>query len=153
MSKLTFSCKSLTTFFSLSDKTLASSYHHCGGNVSLGEEPAGHINLTLPGLVTNSSGLSPVNQQSDKGLQLSACTWVIDLPVGSQVLLYLVWSESGSSLSLRCVLNEEDRALVSGGMAVLSGCDRNKATLTWTGAGRSLDAVQLTYYGEKTFLH
>ncbi|XP_030574191.1 mucin-5AC isoform X2 [Archocentrus centrarchus] len=136
----------LLLFVITTDKTLAFSYHHCGGNVSLGEETAGRINLTLPGLFTNSSRLNPVNQEPDKRLQLSACTWVIDIPLGRQVLLKLAWLESGSSLSVRCVWNEEDEALVSGGMALLSGCDRNKATLSWTGPGHSLDAVHLAYY-------
>lgn len=138
--------------FLFSDKALASSYHHCGGNVSLDQKPSGHINLTLAGLFTNSSSLDPMILQSNKTSQVSVCTWVIDIPLGGQVLLKLVWLENGSSISVRCVWKEEDRALVSGGKALLSGCDKNKAALTWTGAGRSLNAVQLAYYGEKTFL-
>uniref|UniRef100_A0AAZ1XWB9 EGF-like domain-containing protein n=1 Tax=Oreochromis aureus TaxID=47969 RepID=A0AAZ1XWB9_OREAU len=136
----------LLLFIVTTDKALASLYHHCGGNVSLDQKPAGHINLTLPGLFTNSSSLDPMILQSDKTSQVLVCTWVIDIPLGGQVLLKLVWLENGSSISVRCVWKEEDRALASGGKALLSGCDKNKAALTWTGAGRSLNAVQLAYY-------
>ncbi|CAI5680978.1 unnamed protein product [Oreochromis niloticus] len=136
----------LLLFIVTTDKALASLYHHCGGNVSLDQKPAGHINLTLPGLFTNSSSLDPMILQSDKTSQVLVCTWVIDIPLGGKVLLKLVWLENGSSISVRCVWKEEDRALASGGKALLSGCDKNKAALTWTGAGRSLNAVQLAYY-------
>lgn len=137
-------------FFVSTDKTLALSHHHCGGNVSLDQEdPAGHINLTLPGLFTDANRLNPMSHQSDKNL--SRCTWMIDVPLGRTVLLKVVRLESGSSVSVLCVWKEEDhnQVLESGGTALLSGCDRNKATLTWSGPGHSSDEVQLSYYGEK----
>ncbi|XP_040000947.1 mucin-5AC isoform X2 [Xiphias gladius] len=101
----------LLLFVITRDKTLASSHRHCGGNVSLDQEPA-------------------------------------DLPLGRTVLLRVVRLESGSSISVRCVRNEEghDQVLESPGTAVLSGCDRNKAALTWTAAGHSSNAIQLSYY-------
>lgn len=136
----------LLLFIITTDKTLASSLHRCGGNVSLDQEPAGHINLTLPGLFSNTSRLNSMNQQSDKTLQGSVCTWIIDIPLGRTVLLKLVWMENGLSLSVRCVWNEEDQVLASGEMTLLSGCDRNKASLTFTGAGRPSNAIQLVYY-------
>ncbi|XP_072240843.1 uncharacterized protein [Leuresthes tenuis] len=128
------------------DKTLAFSDHHCGGNVSLDQEPAGHVNLTLPGRFTDPSRPNPMSQQSDKTLQLSVCTWVLDIPLGRTVLLHLVELESGSNISVRCVWNKGDQALQSKDTALLSGCDRNKATLSWTGTGHFLNAVQLSYY-------
>ncbi|KAM4583918.1 uncharacterized protein PAE49_003705 [Odontesthes bonariensis] len=128
------------------DKTLASSDHHCGGNVSLDQEAAGPITLTLPGRVADASTPEPMSPPSDRTLQLSACTWVLDVPLGRTVLLYLVELESGSNISVRCVWNEGDQALRSKDTALLSGCDRNKATLSWTGTGRFLNAVQLAYY-------
>ncbi|XP_018555288.1 mucin-5AC isoform X1 [Lates calcarifer] len=137
----------LLLFIITTDKTLALSHHHCGGNVSLDQEdPAGHINLTLPGLFTDANRLNPMSHQSDKNL--SRCTWMIDVPLGRTVLLKVVWLESGSSVSVLCVWKEEDhnQVLESGGTALLSGCDRNKATLTWSGPGHSSDEVQLSYY-------
>ena len=110
------------------------------------KEPAGHINLTLPGLITDTN-------QSEKTLPPSNCTWLIDVPLGVTVLLKLVWLESGSSISVRCVLNEEDKVLKSGETALLSLCDGNKASFTWTGAGHSSNAFQLFYYGEKPLLN
>ncbi|XP_069545773.1 serine-rich adhesin for platelets isoform X2 [Brachyistius frenatus] len=135
----------LLLFIITTDKTLALLHSNCGGNVSLDQEPAGHINLTSPGFFTDTSRLNSLNQPSAKTLQFPVCTWMIDIPPGRTVLLKLVWLESGSRVSVRCVLNEEDEVLESGRMALLSGCDRNKSTLTWTGAGRSSNAVQLAY--------
>lgn len=129
-----------TSGFLSTDKTLASSRHRCGGNVSLDQEPAGHINLTLPRLFTDGlNGTPPV----------WVCTWAIGLPAGRTVLLKLVRLESGSSASVRCFGNEAGRVLESEGTALLSGCDGNKAALSWTGAGRSSDPIQLVYYGMK----
>lgn len=65
------------------------------------------------------------------------------------VLLKLVWLERGSNVSLRCVSDQKDQALEIGDTALLAGCDQNKATLTWTGAGHSSNAFQLFYNGEK----
>ncbi|KAK5899263.1 hypothetical protein CesoFtcFv8_008759 [Champsocephalus esox] len=126
----------LLLFIITTDKTLASLHPHCGGNVRVDKEPAGHINLTLPGLITDTNQSEPP----------SNCTWTIDVPLGVTVLLKLVWLESGSSISVQCVLNEEDKVLKSGETALLSLCDGNKASFTWTGAGHSSNAFQLFYY-------
>ncbi|KAK5865819.1 hypothetical protein PBY51_020059 [Eleginops maclovinus] len=129
----------LLLFIITTDKTLALLHQRCGGNVSLDKEPAGHINLTLPGLISDTN-------QSDKTLPPSNCTWTIDIPLGVTLLLKLVWLESGSSVSVRCVLNKEDKVLKSGETALLSLCDGNKANFSWTGARHSSDAFQLSYY-------
>ncbi|XP_059189844.1 uncharacterized protein si:ch211-14k19.8 isoform X2 [Centropristis striata] len=121
----------LLLFIITTDKTLALLLGHCGGNVSLDQEPAGHINLTLPGLLTETNDTLPV------------CTWTIGVPLGRTVLLKL---ESGSIVSVSCVLNKEDQVLDIRGAALLSGCDRNKATLIWTGAGLFSNEIQLSYY-------
>uniref|UniRef100_A0AAQ5Y0Z9 EGF-like domain-containing protein n=2 Tax=Amphiprion ocellaris TaxID=80972 RepID=A0AAQ5Y0Z9_AMPOC len=68
---------------------------------------------------------------------------MIDIPLGRTVLLKL---ERGWNISVRCVWNEEVRVLDGGGTTLLSGCDRNKAALTWTRAERSPNTVQLAYY-------
>nr|XP_046227253.1 mucin-5AC [Scatophagus argus] len=136
----------LLLFIITTDKTLALSHHHCGGNVSLDQKPAGHINLTLPVLSTDTNRLNVSSHRPDETKPVSVCTWMIDIPLRRLVLLKLVLLESGSNVSVRCVWNEEDRVLESGGTALLSGCDGNKATLSWTGAGRSSNAVQLSYY-------
>ncbi|XP_035516726.1 interphotoreceptor matrix proteoglycan 2 [Morone saxatilis] len=136
----------LLLFIITTDKTLALSHHHCGGDVSLDQEPAGHINLTLPGLFTDTNRLNPMNLQSDETQPVSVCSWVIGIPLGRTVLLKVVWLESGSSISVRCVWNKQDQVLESGGTALLSGCDRNKATLSWTGAGHHSNGIQLSYY-------
>ncbi|KAM6942367.1 uncharacterized protein PEZ65_004245 [Lycodopsis pacificus] len=136
----------LLLFIITTDKTLALLHHHCG-DVSLDKQPAGHINLTLPGLFTDTSNtLNPMNHQSDRTPTVSVCTWTLGVPLGPAVLLKLVWLDSGSSVVVRCVLNEADQVLQSGGTALLSRCDGNKATLTWTGAGRSSNEMQLSYY-------
>ncbi|XP_031719032.1 mucin-5AC isoform X1 [Anarrhichthys ocellatus] len=135
----------LLLFIITTDKTLALLHHHCGGDVSLDKQPAGHINLTLPGLFTDTSN-TPMNHQSDRTPTVSVCTWTIGVPLGPTVLLKLVWLDSGSSVVVRCVLNEADQVLESGGTALLSHCDGNKATFTWTGAGRSSNEMQLSYY-------
>ncbi|XP_071361097.1 uncharacterized protein [Trachinotus anak] len=127
----------LLLFIITTDKTLALSHHHCGGNVSLDQEPVGHVSFTLPGLFTDTN-------KSDE--TPSFCTWTIDIPLGRTVLLKVVWLESGSNISVRCVWKKEDQVLESEGTVLLSGCDGNKATLTWTGAGHSSNAIQLSYY-------
>ncbi|XP_032400420.1 mucin-16 [Etheostoma spectabile] len=137
----------LLLFIITTDKTLALSHNHCGGNVSLDQKPTGHINLTFPRLYTDTNNrLNPLNHQSDKTLSLSTCTWTIGIPLGQTVFLKSVWLESGWRVSVRCVLNEEDQVLDSGGTALLSGCDGNKATFNWTGPGRSSNEIQLFYY-------
>lgn len=118
-------------------------HHHCGGNVSLDQEPAGHISLTVPGLFNDTDRLDPTNHSTDK--TPSFCTWMVDIPPGRTVLLKVVWLESGSNITVQCVGSEEGQVLESEGTALLS----NKATLTWTGGGRSSDTIQLSYYGEK----
>lgn len=120
---------------------------HCGGHVSLDQEPAGHISLTLPGLFNGSHSLDSTNRKSDE--TPSVCTWMVDVPLGRTVLLKSVRLESGSNITVQCVWSEENQVLESEGTTLLSGCDGDKATLTWTGAGRSSDTVQLSYYGEK----
>nr|XP_020478444.1 uncharacterized protein LOC109973302 [Monopterus albus] len=130
----------LLLFIITTDKTLALLQHHCGGNVSLDQEPAGHINLTLPGHFTDNR-FNPMNPQSDKTLFL--CTWILDIPLGRTVLLKLLRLSVGSRISVRCVWNGEDQVLESLGVARLSGCD--KATITWTGLGHSSNTVQLYY--------
>lgn len=139
-------CRNTASSSLPSDKTLALSHHHCGGNVSLGREPAGHIDLTSPGLLTDADRLEPVDDHSDETLRVSVCTWVIDIPLGRTVLLKF---ESGSNISVRCFWSEEDQVLETGGTFLLSGCDGNRASLIWTGAGHTSNAVQLSYYGEK----
>lgn len=139
--------------FLSADKTLALSRHHCGGNVSLDQEPAGHINLTLPGLFTDTNRLNSTNHQSNETLPVSVCTWMIGIPLGRTVLLKLVWLESGSRISVRCFWNEEDHILEMEGTALLSRCNRNKATLSWTGAGHSSNSIQLSYYGMNPLLN
>lgn len=129
--------KVLSCFVS-TDKALALSDHRCGGNVSLDREPAGHISLTLP-------GLHAIDQPD---VNLSVCTWFIDLPVGRTVVFKLAEPGGGSNLWLHCAGagHRRARVLEEGLESLLSGCDTNKATLTWASAGRS--SLQLLYYGE-----
>ncbi|XP_056229032.1 mucin-2 isoform X2 [Seriola aureovittata] len=134
----------LLLFIITTDKTLALSHQRCGGNVSLDQEPDGHISLTLPGLFTDTNRPDSMNHESEETPSL--CTWMIDIPVGRTVLLKAVRLESGSNISVRCVWNEEDHVLENEGTALLSGCDGNKATLAWSGAGHSSNAIQLSYY-------
>ncbi|XP_070684276.1 uncharacterized protein [Pempheris klunzingeri] len=135
----------LLLFIITTDKTLALLHQRCGGNVSLDQQPAGHINLTTPGLFTDTDRLNPMNRQSDETISVRVCSWMIGVPPGRTVFFSLAWLESGSSVSVRCVWNEEDQVLESGVVALLSGCDGNKATLTWKGAGHSSNAIQLSY--------
>lgn len=121
----------------------------CGGNVSLDQQP-GHITLPLPGRFNDTRTLSPITPQSNRAVQ--TCTWVLDLPLGRMVLLKLDWSDVGPEVSVRCAGSEEGRVLRSGDMTLLSGCDGNKAPLSWRGTGPSSDSLQLVYFGEQTFL-
>ncbi|XP_042340512.1 mucin-5AC isoform X1 [Plectropomus leopardus] len=137
----------LLLFIITTDKTLALSLPHCGGNVSLDKEPAGHINLTLPGLFTDiNNTLNLTNNQSVETPLLSVCTWTLSLPQGQTVILESAWLESGSGVSVRCVWKDKDQILESEGATLLSGCDGNKATFTWTGAKHSSHVIQLFYY-------
>lgn len=138
--------------FLATDTTLASSRRHCGGNASLDREPAGHISLTLSGLFANTTTLNSTTDQSNETLPVSVCTWTISILAGRTVLLKLLWLESGSSITVRCLRNEEDHVLEIGGTALLSSCFGNKATLSWTGEGRSSNPIQLSYYGMKVTL-
>lgn len=131
----------LLLFVITTDKTLALSHHRCGEDVSLDPKPAGHINLTLPGLFTDTQRLN----RSEETPLVSICTWTIDVPLGWTVHLKLVWQDGGSNVSVRCVWSEDGQILEKGGAALLSGCDRNKATLTWTVVGQSSNAIQLSY--------
>lgn len=139
---------SFTTFSLSSDKILALVHHQCGGNVHLDQKLAGQISLTLPELLTETNSHSPVNHQTDKSRLAAVCTWMIDITHGQMVLLSLAHLESGSSISVRCARDQEEQMLRAGGTALLLGCDRNKAALTWTGLGHSSNTVQLSYYGE-----
>ncbi|XP_068444891.1 mucin-5AC isoform X2 [Clinocottus analis] len=140
----------LLLFIITTDKTLASlhhHHHHCGGDVSLDNQPAGHVNLPLPGLFTDTNNTpNPMNHRPDTTPTVSVCTWTISVPPGRAVLLKFVRSDVGSSVKVWCVLNEGNRVLESGGEAVLSHCDGDKASFTWTGAGRSSNEIQLSYY-------
>ncbi|KAM9769695.1 uncharacterized protein ACNS7B_005049 isoform 1-T1 [Menidia menidia] len=136
----------LLLFIISADKTSALSDHHCGGNVSLDQDLSGHINLTIPGHFATTSRPDPMIQLSGKALNISLCTWVLDIPLGRTVLLYVVELESGSNISVQCDLAKGPQALQSKGTALLSGCDRNKAALSWTGTGRFPNEVQLAYY-------
>lgn len=138
--------------FLATDTTLASSRRNCGGNASLDREPAGHVSLTLSGLFANTTTLNSTTDQSNETLPVSVCTWMISIPAGRTVLLKLLWLESGSSITVCCLRNEEDRVLEIGGTALLSSCFGNKATLSWTGEGRSSNPIQLSYYGMKVSL-
>lgn len=124
-------------------------HHRCGGNVSLDQEPAGHINLTLPGHVNDTDRLNSTDQQSNDTRPGPICTWVIVLPPGRTVRLKSDWLGSDSNVSVRCLWNDEDGIRVSEGTALLSRCDNNKATLSWRGAGRTSNSIQLFYYGMK----
>ncbi|XP_054459568.1 mucin-2 [Anoplopoma fimbria] len=137
----------LLLFIITTDITVALLQPHCGGDVSLDKQPAGHINLTLPGLSSDTTNTpDPVNHQSDRTPNISVCTWTLAVPAGRTVLLKSVWLDGGSSVVVRCVLNEEDKVLESGATALLSHCDENKATFTWTGEGLSSNVIQLSYY-------
>lgn len=133
-------------FITTTDKTWASPHHHCGGTIRLDQEPAGRINLTLPGLFTDTDGLQPLKRDPDGTLKRSVCTWIVDIPAGKTVLLKPEWSGSDWRISVQCILEEKNRVLESGRTAVLSGCDRNKAAFTWTREGHSTSVVQLAYY-------
>ncbi|XP_054635239.1 interphotoreceptor matrix proteoglycan 2 isoform X2 [Dunckerocampus dactyliophorus] len=116
------------------DKTLASWQHQCDGNIILDQKPADHLNLTTPELSLD------VPQTP----QATICTWTLDIPPGRTLLLKLVWTDVGASASLRCFWREDSRVLASGEIVQLSNCEH--ANLTWTGSGRSLQALQLFYY-------
>ncbi|XP_060950926.1 mucin-2 isoform X2 [Limanda limanda] len=132
----------LLLFIITTDKTLALSPRRCGGDVSLDQGPNGRLSLTVPGLISDTTGLLSLNQ-------LSLCTWMIHIPPGRTLHLKLEGLEGDSSVAVRCVRNQEaqDRVLESSGTALLSGCDGNQAALTWTGAGTSSsNVIQLSYY-------
>ncbi|XP_035000695.1 mucin-5AC isoform X2 [Hippoglossus stenolepis] len=131
----------LLLFIITTDKTLALSPQRCGGEASLDQGPVGRLSLTVPGIISDSHGLNSLNQ-------LSLCTWMIRIPPGRTLLLKVAGLEGDSSVSVRCVWNKKahDQVLESTGTARLSGCDGNKAALTWTGAGTSSDVIQLSYY-------
>lgn len=145
--KTSHKCLNHSCFFLSSDKTLALSNHHCGGNISLDQKPAGHIRLTLPALYTDTNNNHTYTPRQDKNLSL--CAWLIDVPLGRAVSLTVVQLEDGSSVSVCCLWTEEnhDQVLKIGETALLSGCDRHKAALRWKGSGNS--SVLLSYYGER----
>ncbi|XP_017280942.1 uncharacterized protein si:ch211-14k19.8 [Kryptolebias marmoratus] len=134
----------LLLFLITTDEILAWQDQRCGGNVSLDRQPSGHFSLSLPGPFNDASTLNPKNQQPGRTSQ--NCTWVLDIPMGRMVLLKLDWSEGGTRISVGCVGSEEHRVLRSRDTVLLSGCDGNKATLSWTGAGRSSHSLQLGYF-------
>lgn len=128
----------LLLFIIATDKTLAFFHYQCHGHVSLAQEPTGHIGFSSVGVSDR-----PLNLQTDQNNVI--CTRTLQIPAGHTVLLKLVWLERGSNVSLRCVSDQENQALEIGDTALLAGCDQNKATLTWTGAGHSSNAFQLFY--------
>ncbi|KAM7010122.1 uncharacterized protein LKV04_001958 [Tautogolabrus adspersus] len=134
-------------------KTFALSQHLCGEDVNFDQKPAGQINLTLPGLYTDNRS-NILTHHSNKSTPVSDCTWTLNIPLGRTVVLKLVGLESNSSIIIRCVWNKEDLVLESGeGTALLSGCDKNKATLSWTGATQSSNAIELAYYVQEDDTH
>ncbi|XP_014889427.1 uncharacterized protein LOC106948334 [Poecilia latipinna] len=133
----------LLLFFFTTDKAVML-HQHCGGNVTLDQEPEGHITLLLPEFFNHTGSLSPISQQSDERLPLSNCTWLLGIPLRKKLLLQLKWTESNWRISLRCV--EEDQILQSRGETVLlSDCDENRAVLSWTGPRISSNSIHLTY--------
>ena len=124
-------------------------HHRCGGNVSLHQEPAGHIHLTLPGLVNGTGRLNSSDRLSNDTRAGHVCTWVIALPPGRTVRLKSDWLGSDANVSVRCLWIEEDGVRVSEGTALLSRCDDNKAVLSWRGAGSTSNSIQLFYDGMK----
>lgn len=107
----------------------------CNGHMNMSEQPTGHLDFS-PG----QEGAKPLSS----GLWI--CTRTLEIPPGHSVQLKLVWLESGSNMSLVCTGHQEERTLAVGDSALLHGCDQNRATLTWTGAGHSSNAFQLFYY-------
>ncbi|XP_034087287.1 uncharacterized protein si:ch211-14k19.8 [Gymnodraco acuticeps] len=110
----------LLLFIITTDKTLASLHQHCGGNVRVDKEPAGHINLTLPGLITDTN-------QSEKTLPPSNCTWTINVPLvqengrnssednTSPHSDLLSWSESGTSFTSTAPIGQDVVSGTEGG--------------------------------------
>ncbi|XP_074542961.1 uncharacterized protein LOC141803001 [Halichoeres trimaculatus] len=145
----------LLLFIITTDKTLAVQHHICSRDVSLDHEPTGQISLAMPGPFTDSTdGPNSVTHHSYETTPVSLCTWTLSLPLNRTVLLKVVWLESNLSISIHCVSNEEDVALESsGGTALLSGCDKNKATLFLTAPRLSSDAIQLAYYVQEDDPH
>ncbi|KAF7663423.1 hypothetical protein LDENG_00209790 [Lucifuga dentata] len=132
-------------FIITTDKTLALVHHQCGGNVHLDQALTGQISL-MPGLLTNTNSHNPMIHQTEQSLPVAVCTWMIDFPNGQMVILTVARLESGSSISVRCVRDQEEQILKTGKTALLLGCDRNKAAVTWTGLEHSSNAIQLSYY-------
>ncbi|XP_030005368.1 uncharacterized protein LOC115429786 [Sphaeramia orbicularis] len=128
------------------DKTLALFHHQFGGNVNQDQEPAAHISLSLQGLFTHTNRPEPMKYQTDNTLPVGVYTKTVDVPEGRTVLLQLVRRESGSSISVNCVWDKKDQVLEVGEVVLLSDCNQNKATLTWTGEGHSTNAIQLSYH-------
>ncbi|XP_020773083.2 uncharacterized protein si:ch211-14k19.8 isoform X2 [Boleophthalmus pectinirostris] len=117
----------------LTDTPLVLLSHICNGYMDLSQEPMGHLSF------------SPEQGTDQTRSPLMICTRILEIPEHLSVLLKLVWLETGSNMSLVCVWDKE-RTLAVGDTVLLSGCDQNKATLTWTGAGHSTHAFQLFYY-------
>ncbi|XP_029362496.1 flocculation protein FLO11 [Echeneis naucrates] len=134
----------LLLFIITTDKTLALWQHRCGGNVSLDQEPAGLINLTSPGVFTDTDGLNSTSHELDEAPSL--CTWQINIPPGRRVLLRVLRLDSGSNISVHCVLDKDDQILGNEGTVLLSGCAGSTASLTWSGAGRPSEPMQLSYH-------
>lgn len=107
----------------------------CNGHMNLSQDPTGHF------------GFSPGEEGSNRpSAGLMICTRTLELPAGHTVLLKLVWLESGSNMSLVCTGDQDKQTLALGDTALLYGCDQNRATLTWSGAGHSSNAFQIFYY-------
>ncbi|XP_056136982.1 mucin-2 [Lampris incognitus] len=134
----------LLLFIITTDKVLAFLHHQCGGIVHLDPKPTGHISLSVPGPGDDSSSPSPIKHQADQNPFFTVCTWTIDIPSGQMARLELQWLEGGSSISVHCV-GDQEQVLEIGTIAILFGCDRDTAVITWRGAGHSLYTVRLSY--------
>lgn len=143
-----------SVIFISTDTALALSHQPCGGNVSLDQHLAGHISLIVsdPFSSTNTTivTLNSTSDQSNEALPLSVCTWIISIPPGRTVLFKLLWLESGSNATVRCLGN--DHVLEIDGLTLLSNCGGHKASLSWTGEGHSSNPIDLSYYGKKVSL-
>ncbi|KAK7929279.1 hypothetical protein WMY93_005674 [Mugilogobius chulae] len=106
----------------------------CNEHMNLSQEPTGHISF------------SPKQRTDQTKTSFLVCTRTLGIPAQHTVQLKLVSLETGSNMSLVCVRDTKQWTLKVGDTALLSGCDRNRAALTWTGAGHSSNAFQFFYY-------
>ncbi|XP_033824841.2 uncharacterized protein si:ch211-14k19.8 isoform X2 [Periophthalmus magnuspinnatus] len=121
----------------LTDTSLVLLSEICNGHMDLSQKPMGHLTF------------NPKQGTDQTKRTLVVCTRTLEIPARHTVLLKLVWLERASNMSLLCVWGTKEWTLAVGDIALLSGCDQNKANLTWTGAGHSSNAFQLFYNGEE----